>query len=84
MKYTEGLMTTSLYEMLKAAGCEVDSHESDLYVKETLDAERVLTVYETETGHRWSRSYFMNRIDGKRWIELPFAFEPFWKARGMT
>ena len=26
-------------------------------------------------------SSFTSNIDGKRWIDVPFAYEPFWKKK---
>lgn len=63
-----------LYEELKKAGCEMDNHESDLYVKATEEA-RQLTVNEP------NRSFFRSEIDGEMWIELPFRFSLWWEKK---
>ena len=65
----------SLHQQLLAAGVEVDNHESDLYAKVTPESTRIIE----ESGH--SSSVFTSQIDGKRWYDLPFAFEPFWNAK---
>ena len=72
------MLTKSLYERLCEAGCEVDHHESDLYVREAAEAEHALLEHAKETGCRPARSYFRSAVDGKRWIDLPFAYTPFW------
>ena len=64
----------SLYTKLRAAGCEIDHHESDLYVKATPEA-RALT-----SGHK-NRSFFRSAVDGQTWIELPFEYMPFWEKK---
>lgn len=40
----------SLYERLKSAGCDLDSHESDLYVKDTPEARKIIRQYKQEAG----------------------------------
>ena len=64
----------SLYEHFKAAGCEVDHHESDLYVKVTDRATEIIRRHcifkENVTTFRDS--------NGVLWFDLPFQFEPFW------
>lgn len=65
----------SLYRELKAAGCEVDSHYSDLYVKSTSEAWRILKA---NVSSHARVSTFKNNIDGQVWIDVPFAFEPYW------
>lgn len=67
---------TSLYQDLKAAGCELDNHESDLYVLADDTALKVLDV------HRVRRGMFRSSVDGAYWYEVPFAFDPWWDARG--
>lgn len=58
------------------AGVPVDSHESDLYVKLTPESVAILENYE----HRDICRPFQNQIDGLTWVDVPFAFEPFWDA----
>jgi hypothetical protein len=63
-----------IYDTLKAAGCQIDHHESDLYVKATP------TALALTKGHP-NRSFFISQIDRQRWIELPFMYAPWWRAR---
>lgn len=67
----------SIYQRLKAAGCKIDHHESDLYVEATETAQKL-------TEGQPNRSFFVSQVDGKHWIELPFMYEPFWLANGGT
>ncbi len=65
----------TLYEEIVLAGIPTDHHESDLYVLDTaLSRELIAKNGKVATG-------FVSRIDGKRWLDIPFAFDPFWKAR---
>lgn len=72
--------TDNLYNRLFAAGCQMDSHESDLYVKATPTALAVVEQFEKE-GHPTNRSFFTSQVDNERWVELPFSFAPYWEAR---
>lgn len=67
----------SLYQELRAAGIPTDHHESDLYVLDT-PAARALIGKHGKKG-----SSFTSQIDGKRWLDVPFTYDPFWeKKRG--
>lgn len=66
----------SLYSDLKAAGCKLDSHESDLYVKASPEACRIVRAAKSNV---WS--HFRSQIDEELWIEVPFAFAPWWEKR---
>jgi hypothetical protein len=63
----------SLYQDMLAAGVKIDSHESDLYVEATPSSVAILKRYP-----RCNASYFRNNVDGKLWIDIPFAYDPFW------
>lgn len=71
----------SLYRRLKKAGCEIASWQSDLYVRATPEAVDIVKRYSEETGIKLGYNGFISKSDGLRWIEAPFAFEPFWAAR---
>lgn len=65
----------SLYTALKAAGCEIDNHESDLYIRCTPEACKIMERFEKRG------TPFTSNIDGKLWFDVPFMFEPWWTAR---
>ena len=77
----------SIYERAKAAGikygrdsdCGMDSHESDLYLKDTPEARRIVEEWREESGRDGFVTYF--HIDGAQWMDIPFAFDPFWEAK---
>lgn len=64
-----------IYKELKDAGAEIDSHESDLYVKLTLNAIKVLAKYKGRVVP------FISEIDDQCWTKLPFQFTPFWEKK---
>ena len=63
----------SLYTDLKDAGCEVESWASDLYVKSTVESRRIVSAAGVRASH------FVDDIDHDLWIEVPFAFDPYWE-----
>lgn len=71
-----GDVLPSLYEELKAAGIKMDSHESDLYVLETPAVRGIIAQFPM---HAKNATRFRDRRDGKMWIDVPFAYDPWWK-----
>ena len=70
-------MPKSFYQTLKAIVPreQLDHHESDLYVLDTPIARLVIRQFGlNSTG-------FTSQIDKKRWLDVPFAYEPFWKKK---
>ena len=59
------------YAELRTARCTIEHHESDLYVLATPEARKLAEGAP-------NRSFFSSQIDGRTWIELPFAYTPFW------
>lgn len=71
-----GANPAKLYASLVALGIPTDSHESDLYVKATAEA-RALILASGLKGF----SYFNHQQTGEAWIDVPFAYAPFWENR---
>lgn len=71
------LTSRELYDAAVAAAIPMDNHESDLYLKATPEAVALVRQYEG----RSNCSGFTSQIDGERWIEVPFAFVPWWDKR---
>ena len=72
----------SLYTELRDAGCTLDSHYSDLYVRDTPLARGIIRNH--WSAHGWPAkelSTFISQVDLRRWIDLPFMYDPFWEAR---
>lgn len=57
-----------IQERFEAMGIPTDTHESDLYVKDTAEARIILDDYEFKN----QISLFTDAIDGAPWIEIPF------------
>jgi hypothetical protein len=69
----------TLYEELIKAGCVIDHHESDLYVKCSEKAETIILYHQLLPNSNLTYSQFRSNIDGSLWYEVPFAYDPFWK-----
>ena len=67
----------SVYKALVEMGADVDNHESDLYVKKTPEVDSLLQEYPDIRG-----TTFRSQSDGEIWYDLPFQYDPWWKARG--
>jgi hypothetical protein len=65
----------TVYQALLAAGCQMDSHESDLYVAPSETAHAIIRQYAVHYNR------FTSQTDGQLWYDLPFRFDPWWDAR---
>lgn len=65
----------SPYDAAVAAGCEIDHHESDLYLKCSPEADAIVKRFGC------SAERFRSQIDGALWWDIPFAFLPWWERR---
>ena len=74
---TKGTAVT-LYTELRDAGVPIDSHYGDLYFKPSPEALEILRRYPLQQSQA---SSFISLIDGERWIDIPFAFDPHWENR---
>ena len=70
----------SLYDVLKSIGAEMDNHESDLYVKRTEQTAEIVNAY-YHRGDIATVSTFKSQIDGCMWMDVPFAYLPYWEAK---
>ena len=69
----------TLYEELTAAGCLIDHHESDLYVRCSEKAKTIILYHVLLPGSVLQMpSQFRSDIDKKLWYDIPFAYDPFW------
>jgi len=75
----------TLYQELIAAGCQIDNHESDLYVKVTPESCAILKSWLLRLGYTDRRGAgvktFRSRVDGELWFDVPFAYRPFWERK---
>jgi hypothetical protein len=75
----------TLYEKLVAAGCEIGNHESDLHVKVSEKAFVVIAAHVLfHVGCNGMPATFVSNIDGSLWYDIPFAYDPFFKARPLA
>lgn len=67
----------SFYQTLKGLvpSDQLDHHASDLYVLDTPVARLVIRQFGRES------TSFTSPIDKKRWLDVPFAYEPFWNKK---
>ena len=70
-------MDKTLYSDLKAAGIPISNHESDLYFKYSPESVAILDKYPLEKSNA---QRFRNCIDGTTWVDVPFAYIPWWEA----
>jgi hypothetical protein len=79
-------MTQPLYDRLKAVMKPEDMahHYSDLYVRYTPAAAKVIDDYRKENNlmSGWGLcTFFTNQVEGGRWIDLPFFYYPYFTER---
>jgi len=72
------LTAETLFQRIVLAGVEFDHHESDLYIENTSTAMEILKEFPL---NKQNARDFISRIDGEAWIDVPFAYEPFWIQR---
>ena len=73
-------MTQTIYEELRASGCPIDNHESDLYVKSTPESRAIIERRQND-GESLSVSGFTSQTDQTPWLDLPFRFDPYWAKK---
>ncbi len=53
---------------------DIDHHESDLYVRDSPVVRTVIRQFGMNSSNFTSS-------DGSKWIDVPFAYEPFWDKK---
>ena len=71
----------TLYAALKAAGIPLDSHESDLYAKVTLESRQIVQDAIERGAFHGNPIVFVNQQDGTLWYDFPFMYAPFWEVK---
>ena len=64
------------YYKLLRAGVPMDNHESDLYVKDTPTSRAILADWPFGRLER-----FKNNINSEIYIDIPFAYAPYWEKK---
>lgn len=67
-----------LFNAIKQAGIEFASHESDLYLPDTPEVRAILEKYPVSKSNA---QRFKNQLNGEIWLDVPFAYLPFWERR---
>lgn len=70
----------SLYSELRDAGVPIDNWHSDLQFLDTEKAREILEHFPIEKSNA---RRFVSNLDSKLWVEVPFAYVPWWEMRGM-
>ena len=70
----------SIYNEITQAGIEIDHHESDLYIIDCPEARAILANHGKKQDG-WNVQGFTSQIDGKKWLDIPFQYSPFWDAK---
>jgi hypothetical protein len=68
----------TLFAELLAAGVPTASHESDLYFPATPATRAILARHPVAKS---VASGFVNQVEGGVWIDVPFAYDPWWHNR---
>ena len=68
-------MEPTLYDECVEANLELDHHESDLYIKDCTAARELLAK------HNHTFETFTSQIDGAVWLDVPFAYQPYWDEK---
>ncbi len=68
----------TLFDAIKSAGIDFNSHETDLYIPVTEETRAILAQFPLNKGNA---TIFRNQIDGKMWFDVPFAYVPAWEAK---
>lgn len=71
----------TLFSRIVSAGIRYDSHESDLYLPDTPEVRAILADFPLESSNA---KPFRSLVDGRQWLDVPFAFMPFWEAKAAT
>jgi hypothetical protein len=70
-------MTDTIFETVKKKGIPFSNHSSDLYIPVTPETRELISQYKFQQNV----TTFWNEVDGGRWYDIPFAYDPWWEAR---
>lgn len=71
------MTSADLYQAVLDGNLEHDSHYSDLYLRATPEARALISRYKFKANVQ----AFTSQIDGKLWLDVPFAFTPYWEKQ---
>lgn len=71
------MSSEELYQAVLSMGLEHGSHYSDLYLRATAEARALIARYKFKANVQ----AFTSQIDGKLYLDVPFAFIPYWEKQ---
>ncbi|WP_087720543.1 hypothetical protein [Salinicola salarius] len=74
-------METSIYDAMRHADLVVGHHESDLYVRDTRLARKLLEELRAR-GVTFTVIPFVSETGEGPCLEIPFAYDPYWERQG--
>lgn len=69
----------SIYTDLKDAGIKIDNHYSDLYVRDTPEVRDILAS-NGKNVDGWNVQPFTCSVSGERYLDIGFAFDPYYES----
>ncbi len=66
----------TLFEEIVSRGIPYANHESDLYIPATDETRALVKQCRHSTP-----SAFVNEVEGGLWLDVPFAYDPWWQRR---
>lgn len=68
----------TLFQTVKEMGLDWDSHETDLYIKCTPEANELIKNYR----FKGNVTRFISKVgDRVPWFDVPFAYDPAWEKK---
>ena len=67
----------TLYETCLENDLEIDSHESDLYVKVTADSVPIVEAW-VMANPQFAKPTTFTDQNGAAWYDCPFVYDPWW------
>jgi len=67
----------TLFDEVKRLGIPYANHYSDLYIPDTEQTRSLLKQF----PELCKPSRFTNQVEGGIWLDIPFAFIPYWETR---
>lgn len=67
------LQAETIYQAMTKAGLHIENHASDLYTPATKEAIAICFRFACKFE-------FFKDQSGKRWIDIPFAYDPHWQG----
>ena len=73
----EKTMGRTLFEKVVKLKIDYGSHCSDLYLPVNEITQKLINDYK----YKCNVTSFISQIDGKRWFDIPFAYDEYWRAK---